>query len=322
MIQFILIMEFSLIQAHFAFLEAAGRPVTGKNVPNRLNMAIQADLKTIHVNGTELHYIEQGQGEPLVLVHGSLSDYRMWLLQIEAFSPHYRVIAYSRRYHYPNAWPDGGSDYSMDLHAADLAALLQALGLEQVRLVGHSFGAATSLIMALHHPQLVSRLVLGEPPFLNWLETLPDGQSLVATFLADAAEPSYHAFEHGDQEGGIRYFIDGVSGRGAFERVPPTGRAIQMENARSLQAEMDMIARFGTRRGYFASLSCANLNMLNVPTLLVGGDRSPVMFHLVLDELARCLPQARQVTIPSASHSMIAGNPLAFNGAVMEFLGN
>ncbi len=284
-------------------------------------MAIQAELKTVRANGAEFHYIEQGQGEPLVLVHGSLSDYRMWMLQVEAFSSNYRVIAYSRRYHYPNAWPNGSSEYSMDLHAADLAALIQALGLEKVRLVGHSFGAATSLTMALRHPQLVSRLVLGEPPFLSWLETLPDGQSLVATFLADAAEPSFHAFERGDQEGGVRYFLDGVSGRGAFERVPPTGRAIQMENARSLQAEMEMIARYGTRRGYFSSLSCASLNRLEIPTLLVGGDRSPLMFHRVLDELARCLPQSRQVTIPSASHSMVASNPLAFNAAVFEFLG-
>ncbi len=283
-------------------------------------MAIQAELKKIHVNGTELHYIEQGQGEPLVLVHGSLSDYRMWPMQIEAFSPHYRTIAYSRRYHYPNPWPNGDSDYSMDQHAADLAALLQELSLEKVRLVGHSFGAATCLTMALRYPQLVSRLVLGEPPLLSWLETLPDGQPLVATFLADAAEPSFDAFQRGDQAGAIRYFIEGVSGRGAYERVPPTGRAIQMENARTLQAEMDMIARFGTRRGYFSNISCASLSKLNIPTLLVGGDRSPVMFHLVLDELARCLPQSRQVTIPSSSHSMVSSNPLAFNAAVLDFL--
>ncbi len=93
-----------------------------------------------------------------------------------------------------------------------------------------------------------------------------------------------------------------------------------MENARSLQAEMDMIARFGTRRGYFSSISCASLNRLDIPTLLVGGDRSPIMFHLILDELARCLPQARRVTIPSASHSMVSSQALAFNEAVLSFL--
>ncbi len=283
-------------------------------------MATQAKLKSIRANGAELHYVEQGQGQPLVLVHGSLSDYRTWAPQVEAFAPRCHVIAYSRRYHYPNSWPEGGPDYSMELHAADLAEVVRGLGLEQVCLVGHSFGAATSLVMAVRHPQLVSRLVLAEPPLLPWLETLPDGQPLLASFLADAAEPSFDAFERGEKEQGIRFFIEGVSGRGAFERVPPAARAIQMDNADELQAEMDMIARYGTRRGYFANLSCMSLSKLSIPTLLVGGDRSPLMFHLVLDELARCLPNARRVTIPNASHSMVASNPLAFNAAVLEFL--
>ncbi len=285
-------------------------------------MPENSEVKSIRVNGTELHYIEEGQGEPLVLVHGSLSDYRSWMLQVEAFSPRYRVIAYSRRFHYPNAWPDGGADYSVELHAADLAALIGALDLGPVRLVGHSYGAFTSLVMALRHPQLVSRLVLAEPPIMPWLERLPDGPALLATFLADAAEPSFRAFEQGDLEGGIRLFIDAVSGRGAFERVPPAGRARQMENARELGAEMELVARRGVRPGYFADPSCTSLRQLGIPTLLVAGDRSPLMFHLILDELARCLPATQRATIPSASHSMIANNPLAFNSAVLDFLGS
>lgn len=283
-------------------------------------MAVQTELKTIRVNGTELHYLERGAGEPLVLVHGSISDFRTWMPQVEAFSTKYRVIAYSRRYHYPNTWPEGSPEYFVELHAADLAALIAALDLGPVRLVGHSYGAFTSLVMALRRPQLVERLVLAEPPILPWLERLPDGPALLADFLADAVEPSFRAFEHGDTEGGLRHFVEGVSGRGAFERVPPAGHAVQMDNARELKAEMDLMATRGIRPGYFADPSCASLGQLHLPTLLVGGDRSPIMFHLILDELARCLPQARRVTIPSASHSMISSQALAFNEAVLSFL--
>jgi hypothetical protein len=59
----------------------------------------------IHVNNVELHYIEQGQGEPLILLHGGLGDYRSWGPQMKFLSPQFRVISYSRRYHYPNNNP-------------------------------------------------------------------------------------------------------------------------------------------------------------------------------------------------------------------------
>jgi len=283
-------------------------------------MAVQTELKSIRVNGTELHYLEQGAGEPLVLVHGSLSDFRSWMLQVEAFSAQYRVIAYSRRYHYPNTWPEDGPEYSVELHAADLAALIEALGLGPARLVGHSFGAMTSLLAALHHPELVSRLVLAEPPILPWLERLPDGAPLQAAFVADTLEPALRAFESGKMELGLQTFIDGVAGRGAYERIPPVMHALQMDNARELKAEMEAWGRHGMRRGYFADPSCASLGRLRIPALLMGAERSPIWFHLILDELERCLPQARRVSIPNASHSMASGNPPAFNDAVLSFL--
>src|SRR4029079_2740556 len=59
----------------------------------------------LHVNGVELHYIEDGHGETLILLHGGQGDYRSWAPQMDVFSRHYRVISYSRRYHYPNDNP-------------------------------------------------------------------------------------------------------------------------------------------------------------------------------------------------------------------------
>ena len=62
----------------------------------------------VRANGVDLHYTERGRGEPLILLHGGQGDYRSWGAQVEALSPHYRVISYSRRYNYPNDNPLDG----------------------------------------------------------------------------------------------------------------------------------------------------------------------------------------------------------------------
>ena len=106
------------------------------------------------VGGVELHYIEQGQGEPLIMLHGGQGDYRAWSQHIEALSPRYRVISYSRRHHYPNKNPIS-ADYSPLVDAKDLAALISELDLGAVHLVGTSIGAFAALALALEHPTVV-----------------------------------------------------------------------------------------------------------------------------------------------------------------------
>src|SRR5437762_14031530 len=78
----------------------------------------------IRVRGVELHYIEQGQGEPLILLHGGQGDYRSWEPQMKVLSQQYRVISYSRRYNYPNNNPLTAKYHSAYTEADDLAAFI------------------------------------------------------------------------------------------------------------------------------------------------------------------------------------------------------
>jgi pimeloyl-ACP methyl ester carboxylesterase len=97
----------------------------------------------IWLNNTTLTYIDQGHGAPVVLVHGSgPTDLRTWERQIEPFAVHFRVIAYSQRCHYPNPPAgDHADSASTRTHARDLVALITALRLGRVHLIGFSFGA-------------------------------------------------------------------------------------------------------------------------------------------------------------------------------------
>jgi pimeloyl-ACP methyl ester carboxylesterase len=261
----------------------------------------------------ELHYADQGSGTPLVLVHGSLSDWRTWRGQIEPLAQHYRVIAYSRRYHYPNEWNDDGSRYTAVQHVEDLAALIDRLDLGSVHLLASSYGAYLSLLFARRDPARVRSLVLGEPPILSWLAALPGGKPLLDEFSTNVWDAARRAFGNGDPAQGVRLFANAVLGTNIFDQLPPPARASLMANAPELEAE--------TRSpDLFPGLECEAVRQITIPSLLLNGERSPAMFHLITEELARCLPHAERATIPNASHNLHHDNPTVYNRTVLDFL--
>lgn len=152
-------------------------------------------LRRVRVNGAELNYLDQGKGVPVVFVHGGLEDYRAWLPQMEPFSRSYRTIAYSRRHNYPNSAVTVESDYSAIVDADDLAALLVKLKLPPAHVVKVSYGAYTSLFLALRHPSLVRSLVLSEAPVLRWLPQLKGGQVLFTDLMTKLWQPRRAPFK-------------------------------------------------------------------------------------------------------------------------------
>lgn len=269
--------------------------------------------KKIRVNGVALNYIERGKGTPVVFVHGTLEDYRSWDGQIEAFSKNYRVISLSRRYHYPNAWTKDSTDFSVANHARDLAAFLKALKLPPVHLVGHSYGAFISFLVARDHPELIRSLTLAEPPMIPLLKTSPEGDSILNSFVTNCLMPSGEAFKNGKNEEGVRRFIDGVMGDSSYEKLPQSARRSMMDNARELKGET-------SSRDIFPPVTCADVQMVKAPTLLLGGEQSPHMFAVINSMIDQCLTNKERAVIPAASHGFQFQNPQAFNASVLAFI--
>jgi len=121
-----------------------------------------ASIRRAYINGAELTYIEQGAGETVVFLHGSATDYRIWKDVRRRFGDEFRLVAYSRRHHAPNAWPDDGGTHSMTQHAEDLVGLIGALGAKRAHLVAVSMGARVAAHTAVHHPQVVQTLTLSD----------------------------------------------------------------------------------------------------------------------------------------------------------------
>ena len=269
--------------------------------------------KSARVDGVDLAYLEQGAGDPVVLVHGSgATDFRTWGPQMEPFARHHRVIAYSQRYHWPNAWVGDGSDnYSTRLHAADLAGLIRALDLSPCHVVGSSYGADIALLLAYEHPGMVRSLVLGEPGLHLWLRRLPGGAALEAEFFQTMA-PAAQAVERGDLEAATRLFIDAVLGPGLFDQLPASVHERLRDNARLLGFERPDLDD--------STFGCAEAGMIVSPALLLTGDASPAMFGLVAEELARCVPGIARAQIPNTAHLLHSMNPAVYNATVLAFL--
>ena len=269
--------------------------------------------KEVRVNGLTFHSIERGQGTPVLLVHGTLEDYRTWDGQLEAFSKGYQLISYSRRYHYPNEWIKDSTDFSITIHARDLAALIKALNLPPVHLIGHSYGGSIAFLVARDHPEVIRSLTLAEPSLVPLLKTTPEGDALLTSFITTSIVPSSEAFKQGNDEEGVRRFTNGVLGEGSYEKLPPPVLKRVMDNVQELKGEL-------SSQDLYPPTTCDDVQKVKAPTLLVDGELSPKMFHVIDDMLEHCLPSVERATIPAASHQMEVENPQAFNETVLSFI--
>jgi len=277
-------------------------------------VATAGEVKRISANGTELAYVEVGQGEPIIFVHGGLQDYRMWAEHLAKFAGRYRAIAYSRRNHFPNdVSADGLPDGAADAHGEDLAAFVRALGLSRVRIAAHSSGAHAALFFAAKHPDMIVSLALNEPPATGLLAGVPNAAETLKEWGGRQA-PAREAIKAGDARAGIPLFVNAVGGPGAYERRSDADKKMNMDNVASYHAD-------ATTQRPRPNFTCEMAKAITAPTLLSSGERSPKFFYLIMDQLESCLPNRERTVVAGSSHTVPSENPDAYNQAVLAFLG-
>ncbi len=280
---------------------------TKQEISEEMNLPI----KEIGVNGTNLAYVEKGIGEPLVLLHGGVCDFRNWNEQIEEFSSDYRVIAYSRRFHHPNEKADDDSAYSRAAHASDLIEFLRVLDLKKAHLIGHSYGAAVALLAALQNPELVGSLVLGEPsPFPSLLNE--EGRSLLSEQRA-GFDQAIRLAKSGNKEAAVRQFLKVIVGVDVLCLLPEKRRSVVLENAETI---LPMLQTYYDS----PSVTCVELKNLKVPTLIITGELSPRIARLSNEMLHRYVLSSESAILKCASHGLQIENPKGFKQLVLDFL--
>ena len=274
-------------------------------------------VRALPVNGYDMAYVENGGGRPLIMVHGALTDYRSWSAQMEALGRSNRAVAVSLRHYFPERWDGKGGNFSWKQHVADMIAFIKALDAGPVDLIGHSRGGLVAFEIARAEPTLLRSLILAEPGLI--LDETGFGAALQDNAAAKSAANERAArvksglkrFEERDIDGGLEVFVDAVSGVGSWKNLTEGQRQIFRDNAWTIKGMGEEQRR---------PVSCRELEALNMPVLLVGGEKSPARYGQVLTVIEPCLKQRERVTIPSASHGMHRMNPAAFNSAVAQFM--
>jgi pimeloyl-ACP methyl ester carboxylesterase len=262
--------------------------------------------------GSPLTISERGRGHAVVLIHGALGDYRQWDPIGERLESAYRVLAVSRRYHWPNPPPAPDAPYSYESHGDDLIQWLRSLG-TRVHLVGHSYGAGVALMAVLGEPKHVRSLTLIEPAFGSVVPSTAAGFDAEAASRIAMVDAVHRFVEGGSDERAAEALMDWVQGgAGGFSRLSAETRAGLLENAATMGPTFAVVAR---------NITCDQLRTVRTPTLVMTGERTRVWYRLIAEAVSSCIPGSEMGEIQSAGHMAIVENPEDTASGLLRFLG-
>jgi cis-3-alkyl-4-acyloxetan-2-one decarboxylase len=269
-------------------------------------------------DAVRLHYVDEGQGEPIVLLHGNPTWSYLYRSFIPPLSKSHRCLA-------PDHMGFGRSDkpldrpYTLAKHIENLTALLDHLGVSDITLVMQDWGGPTGLGFAVDHPERVKRLVI-----LNtWAFRLPEATRL-APLLELFRQP--HVGEAMVQ--GLNLFVEGFLPAGIYHQerlneIMPAYRA----------PFPDWNSRIGTLRfprdipvgdahpstptmGYIQD----NLGKLKVPTIIIWGMHDPVIPPAIIEAWTAVYPHAEVHRLETASHFLQEDEPEEIVSLIQGFL--
>jgi 4,5:9,10-diseco-3-hydroxy-5,9,17-trioxoandrosta-1(10),2-diene-4-oate hydrolase len=275
---------------------------------------VSAEELFIEVDGVRLHYQRAGSGRPLLLIHGLVGSARNWRLNIDELSREATVYAV-------DLLNMGQSERVRDLDAslkstADvLARWMDAVGLAEMDVAGHSHGGAIAMMLAARHPERVGRLILFAPanPFCEL------GHQLIAfynsgpgRFLANLipAMPNFVTTValgrmYGDPKRATREslegYTDGLSTPGSIGHV--------LQIVRRWHEDMALLRSVLPR-------------LADKPALLIWGDRDRAVGLSSAHQLQQILPQSELVIVPGVGHIAFEEMPEICNNTMRRWLGS
>ena len=271
-------------------------------------------------HGLELHVLEWStEGVPLVLLHGLGNEAHLWDDFVPAVADHYRVLALDQRGHGDSDW-DPEMRYDAESMTDDLEAVLAAMNVERLVLVGFSMGGRVAMTFAGRHPERLAGLVIVD----IGPEVDPRGVSRIGSDMATNRAPVFTSTDEyaamlslnypaGQPHALRRMALHGLRQRedGLFElKMDPKLRG---DRPRDEVAQAKEEAFIRNQWDALAKLPCA--------TLVVRGAASDILAPEIADKMVdEVLANGKLAVVPQAAHSVMTDNPKGFEDAVCGFV--
>lgn len=256
-------------------------------------------MDRFNVDGLELAYELNGEGQPVVLIHAAA--FTPWYQPLVERMPQYSTLRYTRN---PTRADSGGlSPLTLSADAGACAKLLAHIGWPAAHVVGHSYGALVALRLAQESPGVVRSLALLEPA----IREIPSAEQVRV-----AMAPVMAAYRAGDKETAIDLFLQHVCGadyRQSLDTRLPDSFRVSVEYADVFfQVEIPVVQEWSLGSG-----------PIHQPVLNVLGSRSERRFVEGAELLQAWLPHAERFTLPDAGHLLQVENPAGLATKLGEF---
>jgi pimeloyl-ACP methyl ester carboxylesterase len=269
-------------------------------------------------NGIQMHYVTQGNGPLLVLLHGFPEFWYSWRYQIPVLAEHYTVVAPDLRGYNDTDKPRTG--YTMAILLLDIVGLIKGLGYEQAVIVGHDWGGVLAWQFAIRYPQMTTKLIgLNAPPpwtFTREFRTFKQLRKSWYVFLFQLPWLPEYALGYNHAEA-IAHAIHGTAvQKSAFPPDVLMRYRIAMSKPGALTAALNYYRNIFQQP---TSLSGDNATV-NAPTLLIWGEQDIALEVAMTYGLEQWVPNIRVERIPDSGHWVQQEKPELVNKLMMEFL--
>jgi epoxide hydrolase 4 len=269
-------------------------------------------------NGIRLHYVTQGQGPLMLMLHGFPEFWYSWRHQIPEFAKDYKVVALDLRGYNDSDKPSEQSAYVMSELIRDVEGVIQGLGYDRCVLVGHDWGGAIAWCFAYARPEMVERLIVMNIPHpAKFAEGLWTPQQLMRSWytfffqLPVLPELVLQAFDYE----AISNALEGMAvDQSTFT---PTDIEAYKDAAAKRGALTAMLNYY---RNAFTSFQQQDWTLLDVPTLMIWGEEDAALGKELTYGTQEFVRDCQIRYIPNCSHWVQQERPELVNHYMREFL--
>jgi len=263
-------------------------------------------------DSTRLYYEEAGTGTPIVFVHEFAGDYRTWEPQMRYFSRAHRCVTFSARGYPPSDVPNDPMRYGQDIARGDVVAIMDALGIKQAHVVGHSMGAYTALHVGIRHRErCLSVTAIG----CGWGSVADPAEREAMRKIAAATGMMFA--EKSIAEAAASYTDNPTRLTQKYKDPRGYAQFVRMMSEHSAQGHALTMGMVQARRPTLWDME-ADLRGFVPPLLIIVGDEDESCLEGSLF-LKRAAPTAGLLVVPRTGHTITSEEPAAVNAALAEF---